>query len=93
MGYRLIGPAIKIAENRELMTEGTNFGSIQVPPNGQPIILMADRQPTGGYPKIGQVIQSDIPKIGHSDLDKTSVFRKSLCGMRNGKFGKLTMTS
>ena len=64
MGYRLIGPAIKMAENRELVTEGTDFGSIQVPPNGQPIILMADRQPTGGYPKIGQVIQSDIPKIG-----------------------------
>lgn len=63
MGYRLQGSALRLKKNKELVTEGATFGSIQVPPNGQPIILMADRQPTGGYPKIGQVIQADLPKL------------------------------
>lgn len=63
MGFRLTGPAINMIEKRELITEGTAFGSIQIPPNGQPIILMADRQPTGGYPKIGEVIQCDLPRL------------------------------
>ncbi|MBP1913829.1 antagonist of KipI [Lederbergia galactosidilyticus] len=63
MGYRLSGPTLERKESKELMTEGTTFGSIQIPPNGQPIILMADRQPTGGYPKIGEVIRSDLPRL------------------------------
>ncbi|MBO0993919.1 biotin-dependent carboxyltransferase family protein [Bacillus sp. SD088] len=63
MGYRLSGPALEWEESRELITEATTFGSIQIPPSGQPIILMADRQPTGGYPKIGEVIQSDLPRL------------------------------
>ncbi|MBS4224026.1 biotin-dependent carboxyltransferase family protein [Lederbergia citrea] len=64
MGFRLNGgPAIDLIEKKELTTEGTAFGSIQIPPNGQPIILMADRQPTGGYPKIGEVIRCDLPRL------------------------------
>ncbi|WP_048600824.1 5-oxoprolinase subunit C family protein [Rubeoparvulum massiliense] len=63
MGYRLEGPPLQLKVQQELLTEGTAFGTIQVPPNGQPIILMADRQPTGGYPKIGNVIQVDLPKL------------------------------
>lgn len=63
MGYRLHGTPIYLAEKRELTTEGTAFGSVQIPPNGQPIILMADRQPTGGYPKIGEVISCDLPRL------------------------------
>ncbi|MCJ7842601.1 biotin-dependent carboxyltransferase family protein [Lederbergia sp. NSJ-179] len=63
MGYRLSGPVLNWKDSQELITEGTAFGSIQVPPKGQPIILMADRQPTGGYPKIGEVMTCDLPRL------------------------------
>jgi antagonist of KipI len=63
MGYRLDGPTLMTKERRELSTEGIVKGSIQVPANGRPIILMADSQPTGGYPKIANVITADLPVI------------------------------
>ncbi|CAM5219781.1 Antagonist of KipI OS=Ureibacillus acetophenoni OX=614649 GN=SAMN05877842_11087 PE=4 SV=1 [Ureibacillus acetophenoni] len=47
----------------DLLSEAVTFGTIQVPPGGHPIILMADRQTTGGYPKIAQVISVDLPKL------------------------------
>lgn len=49
-----------------IITDGISFGSIQVPPNGQPIIMLADRQSTGGYTKIGSVISVDLPKLVQS---------------------------
>lgn len=49
-----------------ILTDGVSFGSIQIPPNGQPIIMMADRQTTGGYTKIGTVISVDLPKLAQS---------------------------
>lgn len=49
-----------------IITDGIAFGSIQVPPNGQPIIMLADRQSTGGYTKIGSVISVDLPKLVQS---------------------------
>ncbi|MBS4192637.1 biotin-dependent carboxyltransferase family protein [Bacillus sp. FJAT-49705] len=63
MGYRMEGPPLSLAEKFELLSEGVTHGTIQVPPNGQPIILMADRQTTGGYPKIGQIISADLPSL------------------------------
>ncbi|GGH88651.1 antagonist of KipI [Pullulanibacillus pueri] len=63
MGYRLSGPQLKLETPEELISEAVTFGTIQVPSNGNPIILLADRQTTGGYPKIGQVITVDLPKI------------------------------
>jgi antagonist of KipI len=63
MGYRMDGPALRLINQQELLTEGVAFGTVQVPPNGQPIILMADRQTTGGYPKIAQVISADLPRL------------------------------
>ncbi len=48
------------------ITDGIAFGSIQVPTNGQPIIMLADRQSTGGYTKIGTVISVDLPKLAQS---------------------------
>ena len=45
---------------------GIAFGSIQVPPNGQPIVMMADRQTVGGYPKIGTVITVDLPLLAQA---------------------------
>jgi antagonist of KipI len=80
MGYRLKGVALKQQKKQELLTEGTTFGTIQIPPNGQPIILMADRQPTGGYPKIGNVITADLPKLAQLKPGEQLMFQKTtLC--------------
>ncbi|MFD2629199.1 5-oxoprolinase subunit C family protein [Oceanobacillus kapialis] len=62
MGYRLEGAAIK-PEKVEVWSDGIPFGAIQITSNGEPIILMADRQTTGGYPRIGTVISTDLPKV------------------------------
>jgi antagonist of KipI len=64
MGYRMIpNTPIEIKEPFQLVSEAVTFGTIQMPPNGEPIILMADRQTTGGYPKIGQVISADLHRL------------------------------
>ncbi len=60
MGYRLQGKAITRKKTGELITCGLANGTIQVPPNGQPIILLADRQTIGGYPIIATVIHADL---------------------------------
>ncbi|MFC7395368.1 biotin-dependent carboxyltransferase family protein [Scopulibacillus cellulosilyticus] len=63
MGYRLTGPSMELENKRDLLSEAVSNGSIQVTPDGNPIILLADRQTTGGYPKIAQVITADLPLI------------------------------
>ncbi len=64
MGYRLNGPALKHSGAADILSDATPIGSIQVPASGQPILLMADRQTTGGYPKIATVISADLPLAG-----------------------------
>jgi antagonist of KipI len=64
MGYRLEGPRLAHAGAADILSDGTPIGSIQVPASGQPIVLMADRQTTGGYPKIATVIGADLPLAG-----------------------------
>ncbi|TCZ73804.1 biotin-dependent carboxyltransferase family protein [Paenibacillus albiflavus] len=63
MGYRLSGPTLSLISPQELISAAVAVGTIQVPPNGQPIILMADRQTIGGYPKIGYVASADLAKV------------------------------
>lgn len=63
MGYRLSGTALQRAPGEELLSEGVGFGTVQVPPDGQPIVLMAERQSTGGYPKIAHVASVDLPML------------------------------
>jgi antagonist of KipI len=63
MGYRLSGPNLSLEKPLEMISEGVTFGTIQVPADGNPIILLADRQTIGGYPKIAQVAAVDIPKV------------------------------
>ncbi|MGE0705798.1 MAG: biotin-dependent carboxyltransferase family protein, partial [Vicinamibacterales bacterium] len=62
MGYRLEGAALRSAPTRAsfALSEATFHGALQVPPNGQPIVLMADRQTTGGYPVLAVVAAADI---------------------------------
>jgi antagonist of KipI len=64
MGYRLQGPPLVRLHDRELISEPVGIGAIQVPSAGEPILLMADRQTAGGYPKIGYVISADLPLAG-----------------------------
>ncbi len=61
MGYRLAGTALPNVESGNIPSHGVVPGTLQVPPNGAPILLMADAQPTGGYPIIAVVIAADIP--------------------------------
>jgi antagonist of KipI len=60
MGYRLSGPALSHKSGPDIISDGINIGSIQVPGHGMPIVMMADRQTTGGYTKIATVISTDI---------------------------------
>jgi len=62
MGFRLTGPEIKSSLDG-ILSEGICYGAIQVPSDGQPIVLLNDRQTIGGYPKIGSVFSLDIPKL------------------------------
>lgn len=77
MGYRLEGPKLMTKTREEMRSEATMFGSLQVPPSGQPIILMADRQTTGGYPIIGTVISVDLPKIAQAVPGAKICFQKT----------------
>lgn len=90
MGLRLQGPALEHKRAHEVISCGIALGAIQVPPNAQPIILMADRQTVGGYPVIATVIRGDIPLLaqcvpGHSRVrfeavsvrDAQAVYRAS----------------
>jgi antagonist of KipI len=61
MGYRLEGPPLARTAVGEPISEPLAFGALQVPAAGEPILLMADRQTAGGYPKIGCVITADLP--------------------------------
>ncbi len=64
MGMRLAGPALEHSDDFNIVSDGIAPGSIQVPGNGLPIVLLADRQTTGGYPKIATVIAADLPALG-----------------------------
>ena len=64
MGYRLEGPPLPRMHSGELISEPVGMGAIQVPGAGEPILLMADRQTTGGYPRIAHVITADLPLAG-----------------------------
>jgi antagonist of KipI len=64
MGYRLEGEPLACDRGGDMLSEATPLGSVQVPASGQPILLMADRQTTGGYPKIATVISADTPLAG-----------------------------
>jgi antagonist of KipI len=70
MGYRLSGEPLQRISNEEMMSSAVTFGTIQLLPDGQLIVLMSDHQTTGGYPRIANVITADLPllaQIGPSD--------------------------
>jgi len=63
MGCRLEGAKIELQGDGNIISDGVTFGTVQVPQSGQPIIMLADRQTTGGYPQIACVITADLPLI------------------------------
>jgi antagonist of KipI len=74
MGFRLEGPRLAHARGADIISDATPLGVLQVPASGQPILLMADRQTTGGYPKIATVIAADIAVAGQLAPSDTIAF-------------------
>lgn len=75
MGCRLEGPFIAAKETSDIISDGIAFGSVQVPSHGKPIILLSDRQTTGGYAKIATVASVDIPKLVQRKMDHKIRFK------------------
>lgn len=75
MGYRLHGHRLAHAGGHDILSDGIAMGAMQVPGDGQPIVLMADRQPTGGYPKIATVIRADLPALAQARPGQALRFR------------------
>jgi biotin-dependent carboxylase-like uncharacterized protein len=74
MGYRLTGPKIAHARGFNIVSDGIVTGSVQVPGIGEPIVMMADRQTTGGYPKIATVIGPDLRRVAQRRAGDTVRF-------------------
>jgi allophanate hydrolase subunit 2 len=92
MGYRLEGTALKHRSKVELISEGMTMGAIQVPANGQPIVMMADSPTTGGYPKIGTVASADLPLLAQCVPNKSKIrFRKTTVAKAQKKYRELMM--
>ncbi|AIL32135.1 5-oxoprolinase subunit C family protein [Basilea psittacipulmonis] len=79
MGFRLEGQKLTLTEPINMLSESTVFGTIQLPPAGQPIVLMADRQTTGGYPKIANVIWADLGYI--AQIPPNASIQFELCSL------------
>lgn len=75
MGYRLEGPSLTRTMPQEILSEAVLEGTIQVTNDGQPVILLADHQTTGGYPRIGQVAAVDIPALAQQKPGDTVQFQ------------------
>lgn len=76
MGYRFDGPVVEHVKDGNIITDGISFGAIQVPSDGKPIIMMADRQTTGGYTKIANVISVDLPVLAQCMPGEKVVFEQ-----------------
>ncbi|MEH7117068.1 biotin-dependent carboxyltransferase family protein [Neobacillus vireti] len=76
MGYQLKGPKLEHIGGPDIISDPIPLGGIQVPASGQPIILLADRQTTGGYTRIGTVISADIPRVAQAVPDTIIHFSK-----------------
>ncbi|MDM7923912.1 MAG: biotin-dependent carboxyltransferase family protein [Pyrinomonadaceae bacterium] len=64
MGFRLSGETLHLLGKKEMVSSAVSFGTIQLLPDGQLIVLMADHQTTGGYPRLGHVLSVDLPLVG-----------------------------
>lgn len=77
MGYRLAATPLTLDDASDMLSEGTAVGTIQLPPDGRPILLMADSAPTGGYRRIAQVISADLPLAAQARPGQSLRFRET----------------
>jgi len=90
MGYRLEGGKLIHRDKTELISEGMTMGAVQIPSNGQPIVMMADCPTTGGYPKIGTVASADLPLLAQCVPGKSKIyFRKTTVAKAQKKYREL----
>ena len=75
MAYALEGPPVAHAHGHDIVSDGAAMGAIQIPGSGLPFVLMADRQPTGGYPKIATVIGADLGRLAQKRPGETIHFQ------------------
>ena len=75
MAYRFDGPDIAHTRGYDIVSDGVALGAIQVAGDKRPLVLMADRQPTGGYPKLGHVVRADIGRLAQMRPGATCRFR------------------
>jgi len=76
MGYQLKGAPLVMDQPVELVSSAVSFGTVQLLPNGQMIVLMADHQTTGGYPRIAHVISAHLPKLAQLRPCDTIQFKR-----------------
>ncbi|WP_145152057.1 biotin-dependent carboxyltransferase family protein [Paenibacillus xylanexedens] len=76
MGYRLQGSRLELDQPLDRLSEAVTYGTVQVPPDGQPIILMADHQTIGGYPVIAQVARVDMPILAQAKPGTRIAFKQ-----------------
>ena len=76
MGCRLDGPVIESIDGTDIISDGIAFGSVQVTSSGMPIVLLADRQTTGGYAKIANVCSADLPLLAQARPGNTVRFTR-----------------
>lgn len=92
MGYRLEGNSIAHSAGADLISEGMTMGSIQVPANGQPIVMMADSPTTGGYPKIANVVKASLPLLAQCESGVSKIrFKETTVENTQEKYRKLCM--
>jgi allophanate hydrolase subunit 2 len=76
MGVRLQGPAVAHRASADIISDSIPLGAVQIPADGQPIILLADRQTTGGYPKIAVVVSEDLFRLAQATPGQVIRFRE-----------------
>jgi antagonist of KipI len=83
MGFRLTGPLIARTTDEEILSAPTALGSVQVPPSGVPIALMADHQTTGGYARIAEIVAADVPRV--AQLAPGATLHFALCSLETAR--------
>lgn len=83
MGYRLEGDKVELVGGSDIISDAISFGAVQIPGHGKPIIMMADRQTTGGYAKMAVVISVDLPLLSQLKPGDSIKFKK--CGIEEAQ--------
>ena len=89
MGVRLRGSLIRRETNEDSFSEAVTPGTIQVPPSGEPILLLGDCQTVGGYPKIAHVISSDLPRAAQLRPGDKVMFREVSLADAHARLGQI----